>query len=208
MARTDTRKQVGDRADVTRARIVQAARELVTENGYAAVSTAQIQERAGISRGGLYHHFTSRQELVGAVIEAIEVDLAVRMAAAVADAPDPFTALATGVQWYLDECLRSEELQRIGLYEGRQAMGWRAWHETVAPRETVAPYGFGMLVAVLDAAVDAGELPAVDCDALALMILALLHEAATMMLNAQNPLAERARVGATVAVIIDGLRTR
>jgi AcrR family transcriptional regulator len=191
-----------ERAEATRERIVQAARELVIDHGYAGVSTAQVLRRAGVSRGGLYHHFSGKQELMGAVIEAVEVDLMKRLEAAVAEAPDPFTALQTGVQWYLDECLRSKELQRIGLQEGRQALGWERW------RKSVAPYGLAMLAAGIDTAIEAEQIAQVDALALAHMILASLHEAATMILIATDPLDERARVGPTVAAIIDGLRRR
>jgi hypothetical protein len=38
------------------------------------------------------------------------------------------------------------------------------------------------------------------------MILALLHEAATMIVTASDPDAARARIGTAVAVIIEGLR--
>jgi len=119
-----------------------------------------------------------------------------------ADAPDPFAALETGVQWYLDECLRSKELQRVGLYEGRRALGWEAW------REAIAAYGLQMLAGGLNAAMEAGQLEHADPLALAHMILALLHEAATMNLTAPDPLAERARTGQAVATIVAGLRKR
>jgi AcrR family transcriptional regulator len=191
-----------ERADATRERIVQAARELVIEHGYADVGMAEVQRRAGVSRGGLYHHFRGKQELMGAVIEAVEVDFQERLAAAVADAPDPFAALEIGLPWYLDECLQSQELQRIGLYEGRQALGWEFW------RESVAPYGVSMLAAALQAAIDAGQLEPIDPEVLAYMILALLHEGATMILSAADPVAERARVGPAVASVLEGLRRR
>jgi AcrR family transcriptional regulator len=200
MARTTTSDPKSERAEATRERIVQATRELVIEHGYDAVSTAQVLRLAGVSRGGLYHHFSGKQELMAAVLEAVESDFAGRLAAAVADAPDPFTALETGVQWYLDECLRSKELQRVGLYEGRRALGWEAW------RETIAPYGLQMLAGGLDAAIEAGQLEPADPLALAHMILALLHEAVTMILTAADPRAERARTGQAVATIVAGLR--
>lgn len=190
-----------ERAEATRARIVQAARELVVEHGYDGVSTGEIQRRAGVSRGGLYHHFASRQELMAAVIEAIEADLAQRLASAVADAGEPVAELQKGVQWYLDECVRSKELQRVGLYEGRQALGWKLW------RESVAPYGVAMLVAALDAAKDAGQIVGVDSTALAYTLLAMLHESATLILAAGDQPAERERVGAVVAALVEGLRT-
>jgi AcrR family transcriptional regulator len=202
MATADRAQNSSERADATRERIVQAARELVVEHGYDAVSTGQVLERAGVSRGGLYHHFNGKDELMAAVLEAVERDFAGRLTAAIADARDPFEALATGVQWYLDECIRSEELQRVGLYEGRKALGWEAW------RETIAPYGLSMLAAGLAAAIEAGQLEDADPRALAHLILALLHEAATMILSAPDRDAERACVGASVAVMIDGLRKR
>jgi AcrR family transcriptional regulator len=195
-ARTD------ERAEETRRRIVQAARELVVERGYASVSTSDIQRRAGVSRGGLYHHFASRQELMAAVIEAIEVDLAQRLATAIADAGDPLSRLRVGAQWYLDECVRSREIQRIGLYEGRQALGWQLW------RQSVAPYGVAMLVAALEAAMDAGQIVRLDSTALAYSLLAMLHEAATTILSATDQTSERERVGAVVAALIDGLAAR
>jgi AcrR family transcriptional regulator len=202
MPTADTSRPAPERADATRERIVQAARELVVEHGYDGVSTGQVLERAGVSRGGLYHHFGGKDELMAAVLEAVERDFAGRLAVAVADAPDPFAALATGVQWYLDECRRSKELQRVGLYEGRKALGWEAW------RETIAPYGLEMLAGGLRAAIEAGQLEAADPGALAHMILALLHEAATMIVTAPDPAAERERLGSAVAVMIDGLRKR
>jgi AcrR family transcriptional regulator len=189
-----------ERAGETRRRIVQAARELVVERGYAGVSTSEIQRRAGVSRGGLYHHFASRKELMAAVMGAIEADLAQRLAAAVADAGDPLSQLRVGAQWYLDECLRSREIQRIGLYEGRQALGWERW------RESVAPHGVAMLVAGLQAAMDAGPIVRLVPSALAHVVLAMLHESATMILSAADRARERERVGAVVAALIDGLR--
>ncbi len=191
-----------ERALATRERIVQAARELVVEHGYGGVSTGQVLQRAGVSRGGLYHHFSGKHELMAAVLEAVESDFNERLAVAVGDASNPFAALEIGVQWYLDECLRSKEVQRIGLFEGREALGWEAW------RATIAPYGLQMLAGGLDAAIEAGQLERTDPLALAHMILALLHEAVTMNLYAPDPLAERERTGQAVATIIAGLRKR
>jgi AcrR family transcriptional regulator len=193
-----------ERAEATRTKIVRAARELVVEHGYDGVSTGQVLERAGVSRGGLYHHFSGMDELMGAVLEAVETDFTVRLTAALADAEvsDPFETLATGTQWYLDECIRSKELQRVGLYEGRAALGWRAW------REIVAPYGLTVLAAGLESGIEGGQIEPADPLALAHLILAAMHEAVTMILAAPDPVSERERVGQAVAVLVEGLRRR
>jgi AcrR family transcriptional regulator len=194
----DTRSH--QQGEATRERIIQAARELVVEHGYAGVSTAEVLDRAAVSRGGLYHHFASKDQLMAAVLEAVERDVIVRLAAAVAEQPDPFSALATGAQWYLDECMSSTELQRVGLLEGRKALGWELW------RETIAPYGFTMLAETLAAAMEAGQIDRADPTALAHLLLAALHEASALIDSAPDRRGERERAGRAVANLINGLR--
>lgn len=191
-----------ERSDATRAKIVQAARELVVERGYDAVSTRDVLERSGVSRGALYHHFEGKTELFAAVVDALERDFIVRLTAAVANEPDPFSMLSAGVQWYLDEALRSTELQRIGLLEGRNALGWDTW------RATITPHGFAVLVETLDAAIDAGQIRPSNPTVLAHLLLAMLHEACALILSASDQEAERANTGQTVATLLEGLRER
>jgi AcrR family transcriptional regulator len=197
-----TRKQSGaDRGDATRLRIVAAARALVAERGYEQVNMAEVLERAGVSRGGLYHHFTGKQELMAAVLESFERDMMAQLAGVVADAPDPLAAITVGINWYLDECISSRELQRIGLLEGRRALGWKLW------QETIAPYGLAMLAATLDATMDADLIERVDPTSLAHLILAALHEASAMIDAAEDSAAARADAGRALALLIGGLKT-
>jgi AcrR family transcriptional regulator len=186
----------------TRERIVAAARARVAERGYAGLSTAEVLRRAGVSRGGLYHHFAGKAELLAAVLEALELDVVAQLAEVVADAPDQLTALHTGIQWYLDECIRSIELQRIGLVEGRKALGWEAW------KEVISPHGLAMLSAALAAAMGGGEIEVADPGVLAHLILAALHEASALIVSAADQTAERDRAGQAMALLIDGLRRR
>lgn len=57
------------RAEVSRARILDAAVETLIESGYAGASTHEIQKRAGVSRGRLLHHFGSRDTLLVAAAQ-------------------------------------------------------------------------------------------------------------------------------------------
>jgi AcrR family transcriptional regulator len=202
MAREAQAIRAEEQRAATREKIVQAARELVGERGYDAVSTADVLARAGVSRGGLYHAFDGKVELFAAVVDALERDFIVRLADAVSDQSDPFAALRTGTQWYLDECLRSEELQRVGLLEGRKALGWEIW------RKTIIPHGFAVLAQTLQAAIDYGQIRPADPTALAYLILAALHEATAIILSAPDPQAERVNTGQALANLIDGLATR
>jgi AcrR family transcriptional regulator len=54
----------------TRARIVQAAAELVAEKGAAGMSLDDVGGRAHASRSQLYHYFDDRDDLIRAVVDA------------------------------------------------------------------------------------------------------------------------------------------
>lgn len=53
----------------TRQRVVTAAAELFRENGFHNTSLSQILKAAGLTKGGFYFHFKSKEELGDAVIE-------------------------------------------------------------------------------------------------------------------------------------------
>lgn len=50
-----------------RDRVLQAAVELFADQGYDATSVAQVIARAGVAKGGFYHHFASKEELLATV---------------------------------------------------------------------------------------------------------------------------------------------
>lgn len=58
--------------------ILDASTEVFGELGYRATTMKQIAERAGISEGGLAHHFANKSELLEAVLERHEATVAVR----------------------------------------------------------------------------------------------------------------------------------
>jgi AcrR family transcriptional regulator len=57
------------RSAVTRRKIVDAAVELFDDAGYSNVGLGDIVERAGMTKGALYHHFSSKEALAVAIIE-------------------------------------------------------------------------------------------------------------------------------------------
>jgi AcrR family transcriptional regulator len=75
-----------DRGREVRRRLVTAARELVPERGWGAVSTRTVAERAGVAPGLVHYHFASLQALlteaaIGAMREmAGNVDVVLRRA--------------------------------------------------------------------------------------------------------------------------------
>ncbi|MGW2177624.1 TetR/AcrR family transcriptional regulator [Streptomyces sp. NPDC001732] len=54
-----------------RERLLDAARQLLAEGGYAAAGVSALARRAGVSTGSVYNHFASKQELLAAVFRHV-----------------------------------------------------------------------------------------------------------------------------------------
>jgi len=57
------------RSETTRQKILDAATDVFSEVGYAAAGLGEVIERAGMTKGALYHHFDSKEALATAIIE-------------------------------------------------------------------------------------------------------------------------------------------
>ncbi|WP_163509063.1 TetR/AcrR family transcriptional regulator [Fodinicola acaciae] len=80
-----------------RERLVVAAVDLFTEQGYDATTVAQIAERAGLTRSTFFRHFTDKREVLVAGQETLSQLLAEGIAEAPADA-SPLDAVAAGLR--------------------------------------------------------------------------------------------------------------
>jgi AcrR family transcriptional regulator len=170
------------------------------ERDYDRVSTTEILERSGVSRGALYHHFPSKQDLFLAVYEASERRMIALLAVEVQAAATPFEALAESARSYLRMCEEDEEFRRIGLTQSRVVLGWEGW------RATANDLGIGVTLALVSAAIEAGELPAADPETMALMLLGALIEAAMLIVVADDRGEARRRSEVVIVEMLEGLR--
>ncbi len=189
-----------ERSEGTRAALIEAARPLFAEHGYAGVGTEEIVRAAGVTRGALYHHFDGKRELFAAVYERIEAELAERIAAGAlaANAASPMEAMRAGAEMFLAACTEPEA-QRIVLLDGPSVLGWDRW------REIAAQYGLGLIEASLQAAMDADAITPQPVRPLAHVLMGALDEAAMLVARAEDPEATRAEVGRTLDSLLDGL---
>ncbi|SFW77983.1 TetR/AcrR family transcriptional regulator [Amycolatopsis australiensis] len=81
----------------TTQRLVVAAVDLFTEQGYDATTVAQIAERAGVTKSTFFRHFADKRELLVAGQETLSRLLAEGIAEAPADA-SPLEAVAAGLE--------------------------------------------------------------------------------------------------------------
>src|SRR5688572_16801118 len=66
---TAVRRSQASRRASSRALILDAAVDLLVERGYCGTTTVAIQERAGVTRGRLLHHFPSRDAVLVAAAQ-------------------------------------------------------------------------------------------------------------------------------------------
>lgn len=71
MTVTPPNRSQTERADHTRARILEAAIREFSENGLAGARTEQIAEEAGVNKALLYYYFKGKEELYEAALEAV-----------------------------------------------------------------------------------------------------------------------------------------
>lgn len=189
-----------ERSATTQQALLGAARRLWGARGYAAVSTPEIAEAAGVTRGAMYHQYADKTTLFEAVLEAVEADVMRRLTEAVmaAQPPTPADALRIAADAWLD--IASEpEVRQLVLLDAPSILGWAGF------REISLRYGLGMTEQLLSAAMEAGQLPQQPTRALATIMLGALDEAAMSIANAEDPEREQAEVRAVVHNVINGL---
>lgn len=117
------RRSNPERSEATRGALLDAARRLFVEGGYAGTSTPAVCEAAGITRGALYHHFVDKRDLFHAVLarESAAVAAEIEKATSGKDLP-PGEALLVGGDAYLS-AMAAEGRTRLLLIEGPAVLG-------------------------------------------------------------------------------------
>jgi AcrR family transcriptional regulator len=193
------RTKAAQREATTRA-LLEAARDLFATRGYAAVGTEEIVQRAGVTRGALYHHFRGgKEELFRAVLVQLSAETVRRIADAAGASDEPWEALIAGADAFLDACA-TPEVQRIMLIDGPSVLGWDVY------RAIDSDYGLGLLEQALQRAMDTGSVLPGSATAVAHVLAGALDEAAMVVARADDPVAARAEMGQTVRRLLDGLR--
>ena len=189
-----------EQSGATRAALVEAARELFAERGYADVGTEEIVRRARVTRGALYHHFEDKKDLFRAVHEELEAELAETIGAQLAagDLTSALGLLRTGVRTFLDACTDSA-VARIVLVDAPSVLGWREW------REIDERHGLGLVTAGLQGAMETGEIARQPVKPLAHLLFGAMGEAGMLIANAEDPDATREEVEPALLTLLDGL---
>ena len=158
------------RAEETRARILQAAAECFAQYGYDAVGVAEICRRAGVTKGGFYHHFPSKQALFLELVNRWLGGLDVQMEAARRGAATVTEGLRqmAGMAQYVFDVARGQ----IPLYLEFWAKAARdpvVWQATIEPYRRYRDFFRG----IVEAGIAEGSLRPVNPERAAEVLVAL-----------------------------------
>jgi AcrR family transcriptional regulator len=194
------RRTQADRSAATRDALVAAGRRLFAETGFAEVSTDAIVAAAGVTRGALYHQFADKTALFDAVLDAVEADIARRLADDVAAAgiSDPVDAMRHVLRTWLDICVEPE-IHRIALIDGPSVVGWAHW------REVCQRHVFGLAQAMLELGIEAGRIRPQPVRALAHVLMGASDEAALFVAESADPAQARADMLQVLDRLIDAI---
>ncbi len=189
----------------TRQALVDAARTLFTEQGYAATGTEEIVAAARVTRGALYHHFQDKTDLFRAVMEQIAREVAEHLIDAelsrpAAPAPaDAWEEVRDGLRAFLDLCVVTDDFQRIVLVEGPAVLGHEAWDQLVAR------HGSNLLSEWLSRAVEQGRIAPLPIQPLTRLLIAMISESSLYIARAADRPAARAAMGTVLDRFLSGL---
>jgi AcrR family transcriptional regulator len=155
----------------TRERLLDAARELTEEGGYAAASVVAVTRRAGLATGTLYRHFPSKAELFVQLFRSVcEREMQVGREAAADRVGSPVERMEIVLRTFAERALHNPRL------------AWALIAEPVDPlvdaeRLAYRAHYARLLAAGLRAAITAGEVPEQNADLTAAALVGGVGEA-------------------------------
>jgi len=161
-----TRRAVRRQPEVSRGEILDAAFACFTAHGYHGTSIDDIAERAGLSKGAIYWHFSGKRELFLALVDRAQEPVEL-LAQTVAEAPDwrsALRALFARIPDYIEEQLPFVKLSLEYVTQSLRDPGLRARSEKKQKTWNAVVHE------QLARGVAAGELRAADAQDIALVI--------------------------------------
>ncbi|WP_245791523.1 TetR/AcrR family transcriptional regulator [Actinacidiphila rubida] len=187
-----------ERSDATVEDLLTAARALFAADGYAATSLDAVCDRAGVTKGALYHHFSGKQQLFSAVYAREQEHLNARISAAyLAVADDPWEAVHQGSRAYLEASL-DPGVQRITLLDAPGALGWEAMLDLGVNCRALTLRG-------VRRAIELGTVAPQAAEPLASMLYGGLSESAMAIVRSADPKAALEETLAGLQLVFDAL---
>lgn len=181
--------------------LVKVATEQFAQRGYAAVSTTEVVELAGVTRGALYHHFAGKQGLFLAVYEQAQQNIATEIDAAVREITDTWEAFVVGCRAFL-VASANPHYQQIVVIDAPAVLDWDAWRRV----ETTEGNSLALLREGLHELMEAGIIKPLPLDALTYLLSGAMNEAAVWLAQAEDTEQALSEAEQTLETLLQSLR--
>ncbi len=170
---TLTPKRLRMAPEARRAHILEAAQNLFFTVGWDDVTIADVLKEAGISKGGFYHHFTAKEDLLDALVERFTSEALIAaekaMASTSGDAIFRFNAfLAASSRWNPENAPQMRFFMDVMLRPGNDALFGRITSSATA-------VAIPVLSGMISDGVAEGVFDVPDVDLTAETIMAMSH---------------------------------
>jgi AcrR family transcriptional regulator len=183
----------------TRRALLDTARTLFAEVGFQATRTEDIVQRAGLTRGALYHHFRDKEDLFRAVFEEVSGEVVHLLRRRSSDrSANAWELFRINSEVYLDAASTDQAYRQIVLVDGPAVLGWTTWSQRGdGPTTKISEY--------LRDAVAEGVLEPQPVEPLAHLLSALGVGSAMYVAHADDPVAARREIAQCNERFLSGL---
>ncbi len=185
-------------AEATHEALVVSASACFFENGFAATSLDQVAQRARVTKGAIYHHFSSKRALYLAVLERQQEHWVGLVTAAGENAPSAWHGIVAAVDAFL-QTISDPVYRRLCWVEGPSALGFEEWW---ACGER---YEIEVIGRLLERAAKSGALVVDDRDMLAHVLFGAVSAGVLGMIRSAEPATAHERFRTVMLALMAGL---
>ena len=196
-ARKTSRRQ--DYSSSTKRALLDKATALFTDHGYAGTSLDEVVAAARVTKGALYHHYSSKLALFESVFIRCQEDSKKQIEKSLRQSKDPWERARLGLRTFLDIC-QQPTFRRICIQEGPVALGHERWHEVEKE------FSFGLVARIVeDLLKDMGGADELT-ETFAHIFYGALQSAGNYVADAEDSEDASEKVQAVISAILAGLR--
>lgn len=196
----EERRTQAERSEATTEQLVSAARELFARKSFAGTSIEDIVQAAGVTRGAMYHHFQSKEELFEEVFCREEQALGKRIKDAAMKKKAAWAQLKAGCDEFLKACTEPD-LQQISLIDAPAVLDFARLEEIRRP------HSLKMLTHSIERAIEEGSLRKRPPLPLAQLIYGALCQAAMATARSEGDITTTKQMRRELQDLLDALET-
>ena len=187
-------------SEATRRAILDSATGLFLEKGYAATSLDEVAGGARVTKGAVYHHFSSKRALYEALSEELEQQAAAAIVEAASTKASPWEGARAGLEAFLERCV-DPAYSRLCFQEGPAVMGFDDWWRQGEV------YFVALTHSMLESLRSQGLIETDDPEVLAQLLFGSVTAAAILLARSPDPEALLPRVRSELMQFVERFRT-